>query len=227
MLKIKKTVTAGVVAAALVVSQTPAAQALVTPVTAKTVSTKHASTTEFSDADYLELLLAGQGDLVEANPELFEMLGFAKNKPSVDSEELQIVISDYLEFDPNFRKDIIRGITSSNPARVDKSLQVFAKKFEDFLILKTGTNPTKHMRGMIEPYAGKTRVEVNFWGVANFAGAVNVAAWSNVAVATLAVLVAGFVPAYIGYLPLEGSDWSDNKLEREAQIAKLTSALAS
>ncbi|MEI7030935.1 hypothetical protein [Streptomyces pratensis] len=166
--------------------------------------------------EILQLLLAGQGPIAEANPDLVRMLGFAEDKPHTDEEALAQVIGQYLAFESDFDEKVARPITSGDPQKVNEALTAFSKSFMDFVgaeAEKPG-NAAPQDSGWL--YQGAyVAIYANAVGVANAVG------YANVGVATFALATLAVTWFY-----LEDEDPAMSGFERDQVVGQVTEALA-
>ncbi|MGW2324211.1 hypothetical protein ACWC5C_00430 [Streptomyces sp. NPDC001700] len=174
-------------------------------------------TAKYSDAQFLQLLLAAQGPIADANPELKRMLGFDPDKPHTNEKALNKVIARYLAAHPGFHQDMAVPFQSGDPVRVNAALRDFSISFNKW-IKETG-----------KPAAsGKARAQESgwFWMGAyvaiyvNAAGAANAVAYTNAGVATNALATLVVVTWY-----LEDGSPSGSGIERDTFVNALTTAL--
>ncbi|MFE1384364.1 hypothetical protein ACFW6S_36010 [Streptomyces sp. NPDC058740] len=176
-------------------------------------------TAEYSDTDLLRLLLAAQGPIADAHPELKQMLGFNPDKPQTDTEALDRVIAGYLAAHPGFHQDTAAPLQSGDPVRVDAALRDFSVSFNKWL--KQTAQPTADGGG---PAVAQARGW--FWMGAyvaiyvNAVGTANAVAYTNAGVATNALATLVVVTWYLEDGSPNGSD-----IERDAFVNALTSAL--
>lgn len=148
---------------------------------------------DYSDTEILQLLLAGQGRVVDENPELRSILGFSPDKPNTLDAPLQAVIREYLSKAPDFNSAVSQPLQSGDPERVDEALRYFTKGFVEFAhsshLVHQGA-PSSYARGWT--YMGAyVAIYVNALGVAN------AVAYANVGVATFALATLGVVTFYL------------------------------
>lgn len=171
--------------------------------------------TRYSSREIIKLLLAGQGQAADDNPDLIRFLGFDPEKPITDPDSLDALVSEYLEFDPEFDSTVRPDVSSGDPLRTEAALVSFTETFQEFLAKKGQEVP------------GETPVQARGCG----AGAevcfaayavvmVNGALYANVAVATLAVATIAF-----GWFYLMDDGSSVSEIERTTFISDLTSAM--
>ncbi|GAA0397645.1 hypothetical protein [Streptomyces luteireticuli] len=174
-------------------------------------------TAKYSDAELLQLLLAAQGPIADAHPELKRMLGFNASKPQTDQAALKKVIKGYLAAHPEFHKKMAVPFHSGDPVRVDAALRDFSVTFNDFL--KKNGQPVN---------TGKAQVRAAGWFYmgayvaiyVNALGAANAAVYTNAGVATNALATLVVVTWY-----LEDGKPSGSGIERDAFVGALTNAL--
>ncbi|MBE1460496.1 SdpC family antimicrobial peptide [Nocardiopsis terrae] len=170
----------------------------------------------YSQEEILQLLLAGQGPIAEAHPDLLDTLGFSPEKPHTDEEALDQLISDYLTYEKDFEEKVAVPVRTGDPQKVEAALVALSESFMGFLDASadnTGSSPTA---------AGWTYQGVNVAIYANAVGVVNVAGYTNAGVATLALATLAVVTLY-----LEDEDASQNGFEKQHVINELTEAMAS
>ncbi|MEU8762722.1 hypothetical protein [Streptomyces sp. NPDC048659] len=176
-------------------------------------------TTEYSNEDLLQLLLAAQGPIADTHPDLKRMLGFNPDKPRTDTEALDTVIAGYLAARPGFRQEVAAPLHSGDPVRVDAALRDFSLSFNKWL--KETAQPA--------PDGGAPAVAQArgwFWMgayvaiYANAVGAANAVAYTNAGVATNALATLVVVTWY-----LEDGSPTGSGIERDAFVDALTSAL--
>ncbi|GAA3374562.1 hypothetical protein [Streptomyces racemochromogenes] len=178
------------------------------------------NTAEYSDTDLLRLLLAAQGPIADAHPELKRMLSFDPAKPRTDDEALDRVIAGYLAAHPGFHEDTAAGFHSGDPVRVDAALRDFSVSFNKWL------GQTSRPAGDGAGPAGVAQARGWFWMGAyvavyvNAVGAANAVAYTNAGVATNALATLVVVTWYLEDGSPNGSD-----IERDAFVDALTSAL--
>ncbi|MCX5204974.1 hypothetical protein OG897_26400 [Streptomyces sp. NBC_00237] len=176
-------------------------------------------TVKYSDTDLLQLLLAAQGPIAEAHPELKQMLGFNPDKPQTDEGALGKVIAGYLGAHPNFHQEMAVPFHTGDPVRVDAALRDFSISFN------------KWLKATSQPVEGKKPEAVAqakgwFWMGAyvaiyvNAVGAANAVAYTNAGVATNALATLVVVTWY-----LEDGSPTGSGIERDAFVEALTSAL--
>ncbi|MFJ3876584.1 hypothetical protein ACIPW5_03890 [Streptomyces sp. NPDC090077] len=176
-------------------------------------------TAEYSDADLLRLLLAAQGPIADAHPELKRMLGFNPDKPQTDDAALDRVVSEYLAAHPGFHQDLAVPFQSGDPVRVDAALRDFSLSFNDWL--KATAQPAA-----ADGAPAVAQARGWFWMGAyvaiyvNAVGAANAVAYTNAGVATNALATLVVVTWY-----LEDGSPSGSDIERDAFVSALTSAL--
>lgn len=166
----------------------------------------------------LRLLLAGQGPIAQASPELVTLLGFAPDRPQPPAREFDRLIRDYLRYDTSFGGTVVDEVQSGDPLRVDAALRTFSTSFHGYL----------ESKGLRMRQAGRFDAQARGWlwkgaNVAVYVNAValaNAAAYANVGVATNAV--ATLVVAWF-YLPDYNS--VNNAFERDELIASVASFL--
>ncbi|GAA2911241.1 hypothetical protein GCM10020221_03750 [Streptomyces thioluteus] len=174
-------------------------------------------TAKYSDAELLQLLLAAQGPIADAHPELKRMLGFNVSKPRTDEAALNKVIKGYLAAHPEFHKKMAVPFQSGDPVRVDAALRDFSVTFNEFI--KKNGQPVS---------SGKAQVRAAGWFYmgayvaiyVNAVGAANAAVYTNAGVATNALATLVVVTWYLEDGKPTGSD-----IERDAFVGALTSAL--
>ncbi|MEU8892905.1 hypothetical protein [Streptomyces sp. NPDC048442] len=176
-------------------------------------------TVKYSDQDLLKLLLAAQGPVADAHPELKQMLGFNPDKPHTDDGALTKVIAGYLAAHPDFHPDMAVPFHSGDPVRVDAALRDFSVSFNKWL--KETAQPVD---------SGKPQAVAQakgwFWMGAyvaiyvNAVGAANAVAYTNAGVATNALATLVVVTWY-----LEDGSPTGSGIERDAFVDALTSAL--
>ncbi|MFI1302348.1 hypothetical protein [Streptomyces sioyaensis] len=174
-------------------------------------------TAKYSDAELLQLLLAAQGPIADAHPELKRMLGFNAAKPHTNEEALSKIITGYLAAHPEFHKEMAVPFQSGDPVRVDAALRDFSVTFNEFI--KKNAQPAS---------GGKAQAQASgwFWMGAyvaiyvNAVGAANAVAYTTAGVATNALATLVVVTWYLEDGRPAGSD-----IERDAFVDALTSAL--
>ncbi|MBK0332073.1 hypothetical protein I8D64_11750 [Brachybacterium sp. MASK1Z-5] len=188
------------------------------------------ATSNYSDEEFLKLLLDGSGQIADDHPELVEQLGFSGDKPHADKDALKKIVTDYLEYDPDFRSQIVERLTSGNPLKVEGALKAFTKTFYGLLTDVYGLDTSDTMApDAVAKSSGKANVKVglNVAAAANAAVLVNAVVYANAAVATLAVAVIAVVPGAVSYLPDENGEYSDLTLEKKETVSAFTKALNS
>ncbi|WP_159395008.1 hypothetical protein [Streptomyces sp. 2323.1] len=174
-------------------------------------------TAKYSDAELLQLLLAAQGPIADAHPELKQMLGFNPDKPHTNEEALSRIIAGYLATHPRFHEDMAIPFHSGDPVRVDAALRDFSVTFNEYV--KKNAKPAS---------GGKAQAQASgwFWMGAyvaiyvNAVGAANAVAYTTAGVATNALATLVVVTWYLEDGSPAGSD-----IERDAFVDALTSAL--
>jgi SdpC family antimicrobial peptide len=176
-------------------------------------------TVKYSDTDLLKLLLAAQGPIADAHPELKRMLGFNPDKPHTEDAALGKVVAGYLAAHPGFHQDMAVPFHSGDPVRVDAALRDFSISFNKWL--KETSQPVD---------GGKPQAVAQakgwFWMGAyvaiyvNAVGAANAVGYTNAGVATNALATLVVVTWY-----LEDGSPNGSGIERDAFVDALTSAL--
>ncbi|MDG4534755.1 hypothetical protein [Streptomyces sp. AV19] len=174
-------------------------------------------TAKYSDEELLQLLLAAQGPIADAHPELKRMLGFNASKPQTDEAALNKIITGYLAAHPEFHKKMAVPFQSGDPVRVDAALRDFSVSFNEFI--KKNGQPVN---------TGKVQARAAGWFYmgayvaiyVNAVGAANAAVYTNAGVATNALATLVVVTWYLEDGKPTGSD-----IERDAFVDALTSAL--
>lgn len=178
-----------------------------------------ASIAGYSDAEVLELLLAAQGPIATAHPELVRVLGFSEAKPHTDDKALQQLISAYLNSDRAFHARTAVPLQSGDPVRVDEALRTFSSSFKAFIIAQrpgaSGSSSDVAAQAGGWFYMGAyVAVYANALALANAAVYANAAVATN-ALATLVVVT--------WYLP---DSHATSSFERDAFVKTLSDALA-
>ncbi|MBZ4319755.1 hypothetical protein [Streptomyces huiliensis] len=174
-------------------------------------------TAKFSDAELLQLLLAAQGPIADAHPELKRMLGFDASKPRTDEAALDKVIAGYLAAHPEFHRAMAVPFQSGDPVRVGAALRDFSVTFNQFI--KKNARPVNGGKGPALA-SGWTWMGAYVIIYANAVGAANALAYTNAGVATNALATLVVVTWYLEDGKPVGSD-----IERDAFVDALTSAL--
>ncbi|WP_017587666.1 hypothetical protein [Nocardiopsis ganjiahuensis] len=172
-------------------------------------------TARYSQEEVLQLLLAGQGPIAEANPELLDTLGFSAEKPHTDEEALDQLISDYLTYEKDFEEKVAVPVRSGDPQKVEAALVALSESFMGFLDAPADNTSNSSAA------SGWTYQGVNVAIYANAVGVVNVAGYTNAGVATLALATLAVVTFY-----LEDEDAGQNGFEEQHVINELTEAMA-
>ncbi|MFK8851375.1 hypothetical protein [Streptomyces sp. Ac-502] len=172
---------------------------------------------KYSDRELLQLLLAAQGPIADAHPELKQMLGFNPSKPHTNEEALGKIITGYLAAHPEFHEKMAIPFHSGDPVRVDTALRDFSVTFIDYI--KKNAQPANSSRAQAQTRGW-------FWMGANVAiyvnavGAANAVAYTTAGVATNALATLVVVTWY-----LEDGKPASTGIERDAFVDALTSAL--
>lgn len=171
--------------AALVVEGNGARASLATPVS---------GVASYSDREVLELLLAGTGTIAKDNPRIVDVLGFAPGRARISDADLREVVDAYRAYNPDFRAEVLPGLTSGSPDLVQTALGEFYESVVDFF-------KTDPVFAEARTVAGRQPVvSTNATGqaVQNINFVVNVNALLNVNVAAVAVAGAAvFALAYV------------------------------
>ncbi|WP_157865001.1 hypothetical protein [Streptomyces prasinopilosus] len=172
-------------------------------------------TVKYTDAELLQLLLAAQGPIAEAHPELKQMLGFNPDKPHTDEEALNQIITQFLAAHPGFHENVAVPFYSGDPVRVDAALRDFSISFNKWVEETAEPSPN----GEAQP-AGWFWMGANVAIYVNAVGAANAVAYTNAGVATNALATLVVVTWY-----LEDGSPTGSGIERDAFVEALTSAL--
>lgn len=214
-MKILKSSTAGVLAFALALTAAPSARAEAAFNQAPHVAVKELESgiAAYSDLEILELLLAGVGPIADANPEIVtEYLGFDPDRPEVNQIALEQLVADYLEFEPEFRSQVVPGLSVGEPLAVEHALLTFTESFHAYLeTIDTSTVSSGSPTGR----GGWA------WAMAYVAVAVNGVVYANAAVATLALVAGAAVVVVVvvpGYLKGEKDGASASSLGSQEMI---------
>ncbi|MFF5333496.1 hypothetical protein [Streptomyces sp. NPDC013181] len=174
-------------------------------------------TAKYSDTELLQLLLAAQGPIAEAYPELKSMLGFNPDKPHTDEDALNQIIAGYLAAHPEFHETSAVPFHSGDPVLVDAALRDFSVSFIDYV--KENGEPVEGEGPEAQP-SGWFYMGAYVAIYVNAVGAANAVAYTNAGVATNALATLVVVTWY-----LEDGSPSGSGIERDAFVAAFTSAL--
>jgi SdpC family antimicrobial peptide len=177
------------------------------------------STAQYTDAELLQLLLAGQGVIADTHPELKQMLGFNPEKPHTTVEALNQVISGYLAAHPGFHESTAVPFHSGDPVRVDAALRDFSVSFIEWA---KSTQPAGSSGTQAQAQASGWFYMGAYVAIyVNAVGAANAAVYTNAGIATNALATLVVVTWY-----LEDGSPSGSGIERDAFVNALTSALS-
>lgn len=159
-----------------------------------TLATPVSGIASYNDREVLELLLAGTGTIAEDSPRIVDVLGFAPDRARISDADLREVVDAYSAYNPDFRAEVLPGLTSGDPDLVQASLGEFYASVVDFF-------KTDPVFAEARTVAGKKPVvSTNATGqaVQNVNFVVNVNALLNVNVAAVAIAGAAvFAVAYV------------------------------
>ncbi|MBT2486646.1 MULTISPECIES: hypothetical protein [unclassified Microbacterium] len=177
---------------------------------------------KYSDREVLELLLAGKGAIAEANPKIVDVLGFAPDRAEISDEDLALVVDAYLAFNPNFRDQVLPGLTSGAPNVVSESLGNFYKSVVEFW----ETDPI--FAEAREVVGDEPLVTTNATGqaVQNVNFVVNINVLANINVAAVAIggaVVLAFAYVYTRYLDDPNTLY---EVDQANMVRDVTAALA-
>lgn len=164
----------------------------------------------YSDAELLQLLLAGQGPIAETHPDLVRLLGFDVNKPHTDETALNFIIDDYLSKTPEFRRYAV-GFQSGDQVRVQRALRDFSISFNHYV---------KSLPQQNDSQSGEFSAQASGWFwmgayvaiYANAVGVANAVVYANAGVATFALATLAVVTWYLEDGTPVGSELERNKL---------------
>ncbi|WP_407319280.1 hypothetical protein UQW22_02545 [Isoptericola halotolerans] len=153
----------------------------------------------YSDEEVLEFLFAGVGPIAEAHPEAVDALGFAEVRPEVDREELDRLIEDYLEFYPQFSKQVRPAVLSGDPLRVEQGLRLLSKKFASLVEERTAGEAKDQFDESGSVSLQSVCSGPGGWActIAYVVAVVNGAVYANVAGATMAVAALAVLWVYL------------------------------
>lgn len=116
-----------VTGAALVLGATNMASATPLP---QTKSPAAAATSEqYTDADVVEFLVFGSGDIAENNPEQVEKLGLKSE--TVAADVVESATEQIITADPDFHTHVTEAVLSGNPYQVREGLASLSDTLED------------------------------------------------------------------------------------------------
>lgn len=176
------------------------------------------SLSTYTDAELLEFLVAGQGPVADAHPELLTYLGFAEDKPVTPPGPMKRFTRDYLAADPDFHRTVAVPLQSGDPERVNEGLRQFTRELRSVVEAKIAQSPQKAAATNAQA-AGWTWRGANIAVYANAVAVANAGVYANVGVAT-------FVGAVLAVWYLEDGSMTGSEIEVETFVAELTDALA-
>jgi len=116
-----------VTGAALVLGATNAASAA--PLQVPHAAADTAAVEEYTDADVVEFLVFGSGDIAENNPEQVQKLGLQSEE--VTADVVDNATEQILAADPDFHVHVTEAVLSGNPYQVREGLTAFSDTLED------------------------------------------------------------------------------------------------
>ncbi|WP_435299095.1 hypothetical protein [Timonella sp. A28] len=184
----------------------------------------------YDNKELLQLLFAGIGPIADSNPEIVNQLGFDPNRPKVDSEQLSSLIEEFLDFYPDFDKQVRDRLSSGNPKIVEIGLVRLTEAYQDFLEVHYAEDLKQLQSSHAYTTAAKgcTSAGAKVCVIAYAGALVNAGIYANVAVATMAVLAVAVV-ATLGvvtwYLEDDKTEAMGTRIERESMVATMAKVL--
>lgn len=171
---------------------------------------------KYTDQEVAQLLLSGQGRIVEEKPEFLDVLGFSQEKPDADMAKLNLMIDEYLATVPDFHEKVSVPFQSVNPQEMDNALVYLSETF-----LKYADARQKTVSADDVALQGWTWMGANVAIYANAIGVANAVGYANAAVATLAVATIAVVTWY-----LPGENGGASTIDRQERIATMADIIS-